>query len=134
MLSLPIAPEGSNKEACLETFKNKLVYVNSFTVSQQDMLDSVLRVTGDKREDWTIEEQPAAERYEKGVRAFKEGDRKALSLVMYSRVFYADGNGDFESRRGTLNRLLGLPRESIDEATKVAIARAKASQQGYKYD
>lgn len=132
LLSLPIKAEGSGKG--LDDFKNSVVFTNSFTVSQQDMLDSVLRVTGDKKEDWTIEKQPSAERYAQGVKAFKEGDRKALSLVMYSRVFYADGNGDFESRRGTLNSLLGLPRENIDEATKVAIARAKASQQGYKYD
>lgn len=132
LLSLPIKAETSGKG--LEDFKNSVVFTNSFTVSQQDMLDSVLRVTGDRKEDWTIEKQPAAERYAQGVKAFKEGDRIGLVLAMYSRVFYADGNGDFESRRGTLNSFLGLPKEDIDEATKVAIERANVSQQGYKYD
>ena len=50
--------------------------------------------------------------------------------MMYSRVFYSDGCGDFEHNKGTLNSLLYLPEESIDDATKVAIERSKASNLG----
>jgi hypothetical protein len=47
--------------------------------------------------------------------------------MMYTRVFYPDGCGDFEHNKGTLNSLLDLPKEDIDEAIKAAIERSKAS-------
>jgi len=125
LLSLPIKPEGSNKEACLENFKNQVVYINSFTVSQQDMLESAFRVTGTKKDDWTITKEPAQERYMSGIKEMKEGKRIGFAKMMYTRVFYPDGCGDFEHNKGTLNKVLDLPQEDIDEATKVAIERSK---------
>lgn len=127
LLSLPIKPEGSNKEASLEHFKNKLVYTNSFTVSQKDMFASVLRVMGDEESDWKISKEPAEERYKGGIEAMKAGDHSDFAKMMYTRVFYPDGNGDFESARGTANKVLGLPKENIDDATRRAIQRAKES-------
>lgn len=127
LLSLPIKPEGSNKEACLENFKNKVVYVKSFTVSQKDMLESALRVTGTKENDWTITKEPAQERYSSGIKEMQEGKRIGFAKMMITRVFYPDGCGDFEHNKGTLNSLLDLPKEDIDEATKAAIERSKTS-------
>ncbi|KAF2491421.1 NAD(P)-binding protein [Lophium mytilinum] len=127
LLSLPINSEGSNKEDCLENFRNKLVYVNSFTVSQRDMLESALRVTGTKEEDWTVTKEPAQERYSTGIEQIEEGQRIGYAKMMYTRVFYPDGCGDTEHNRGTLNSLLGLPKEDIDEATNRAIERSKGS-------
>jgi len=124
LLSLPIKPEDDNTERCLEHFKNQIVYVNSFTVSQKDMFESVLRVTGDKPEDWTINKEPARERYTSATKALQGGDRMAYVRMMYTRVFYDDGCGNFEARRGTSNGLLDLPKEELDEATGRAIKRA----------
>jgi hypothetical protein len=67
LLSLPIKAEGSNKEACLENFKNKVVYIKSFTVSQKDILASALRMTSAKEAEWTIMREPAQERYSSGI-------------------------------------------------------------------
>jgi hypothetical protein len=44
--------------------------------------------------------------------------------MLYTRVFYQDGAGNIE-QKGTLNSLLDLPTEDIDEATKIAIERSK---------
>lgn len=126
LLSLPIKAKGSNT-ACLEDFKNKPVYVNSFTVSQKDMFESALRVTGAKKADWTITNEPAQERYSTGIKGMQEGQFVGFVKMMYSRVFYPDGNGDFEHNKGTLNLVLELPKEDLDKATKVAIDRAMAS-------
>ena len=126
LLSLPIKPEGSNEEACLENFKNEVVYVNSFTVSQRDMLESALRVTGTKENNWTITKESAQERYSSGIKEIQEGKHIGFAK-MITRVFYPDGCGDFEHNKGTLNSLLDLPKEDIDEATKVALDRSKAS-------
>jgi hypothetical protein len=124
LLSLPIKSENGNTERCLEHFKNQIVYVNSFTISQKDMFDSVLRVTGDKPEDWTINKEPARERYASAVKALQGGDRMAYVRMMYTRLFYDDGCGNFEASRGVSNEILELPKEDLDEATARAIERA----------
>lgn len=127
LLSLPVKPEGSNREACLENFKNKVVYIKSFTVSQKDILESALRMTSTKEADWTITREPAQERYSSGIKEIQEGKHIGFAKMMYTRVFYPDGCGDFEHNKGTINSLLNLPEEDIDEATKAAIERSKTS-------
>ena len=125
---MPIRSEGSGQEACLDNFKNKLIYINSFTVSQKDMLESAYRVTGTKETDWTITKEPTQGRYSSGIREIQEGKRSGFAKMMYARVFYPDGCGDFEHTKGTLNGLLNLPTEDIDEATRAALERSKATK------
>ena len=91
------------------------------------MLDSALRVTNTKEDDWTITKEPAQERYSSGIKEMGEGKRIGFAKMMYTRVFYPDGCGDFEHNKGTLNSLLVLPKEDIDEATTAAIQRSKTS-------
>ena len=88
------------------------------------MLESALRVTGTKQDDWIITKEPVQERYSSGIKEIQEGKHSGFPK-MFARAFYPDGCGDFEHNKGTLNSLLGLPREDIDEATKVAIERSK---------
>ena len=130
LLSLPVKPEGQDKERCLERFKDGHVYVSSFTVSQKDMLESVLRVTQTSIDDWKVIKEPSSERYINGIKAMKEGDRMGFARMMYSRVFYPDDCGNFEKTKGTINELLGLPKEDIDEATRAAIQRSKETGWG----
>lgn len=125
LLSLPIQPEGQDKDRCLERFKNKQVYVSSFTVSQKDMLDSVLRVTQTSLEDWKVTKEPTKKRYTEGIEAMQKGDMTGFAKMMYTRVFYPDDCGNYEKTRGLANDLLGLPKEDLDEATKAAIKRSK---------
>ena len=44
---------------------------------------------------------------------------------MCGRVFFPDGCGDFEHNKGTLNGVLGLQKENLDDATREAAQRAK---------
>jgi len=90
------------------------------------MLESAIRVTGTKEKDWTITKEPAEERFKNGIQEMKEGSRVGFAKMMYTRVFYPDGCGVTAHNKGTLNSLLGLPKEDIDEATKVAIERSKS--------
>ena len=101
--------------------------MKSFTVSQKDMLESALRVTGTREDDWTITNEPARERYSSGIEEMRAGKRVGFAKVMFTRVFYPDGCGDFEHNKGTLNGLLDLPEENIDEMTEAAIERSKIS-------
>jgi hypothetical protein len=125
LLSLPVEPEGGDEEPSLVRFKNQNVYVSSFTISQKDIFDSVLRVTGSKAEEWTITNEPSNERHLAGIKQMQTGDRMGFAKMLYARVFYPDDSGNYEKTRGTINQLLGLPEESLDEATEAAIKRSK---------
>jgi len=124
LLSLPIQPEAGDDERCLEHFRNRMVYIKSYKISQKDMLGSVLRVTGWKEEDWRILKEPAEQRYQTAFAAVQKGDFKAYARMFHTRVFLSDGPGDYEETKGTINDVLGLPKEDLDEATERAVHRS----------
>lgn len=129
VFSLPILPQDENdKGPYLSMWKNKHVFVSSFLVSQRDMLDSLLRVTGDKESDWTIEHEPAEARWKKAHDAMQAGDFSGYVPRMYTRVFYKDGCGDFSHKLD--NARLGLLEENQDAATKRAVDMVNS---GYNY-
>ncbi|KAF2395549.1 NAD(P)-binding protein [Trichodelitschia bisporula] len=118
LLSLKVLPEDENdRSTTISDFRNDFVKVASFTISQRDMFDSVLRVTGTKPEDWTITHENTKERFEKAVAEFQQGSFRAFGRLLYTRIFYPDTSGQFELD----NERLGLAKEDIDEFTREAI-------------
>lgn len=128
LLALPLHSE--NGSPCLNDYKNKTVYISSFNISQRDMLESVERVTGEK---WEVKYQPAKERYAEGVKEFQSGSSIGFTKLIYARPFYPDGSGDFEKTYGLQNDVLGLPKEDLDEYTKIAVEMAKKSIEEERY-
>lgn len=127
LFSLQIEPDGGEGVSpCLSAHANRAVYVSSFFVSQRDMFQSVLRVTGDSEEDWTVTHENVVDRYHRGMKMMKEGQIVGFGILLYARIFYEDGAGDYNSKLD--NKLLGLPEESLDKATKVAIEMALAGE------
>ncbi|KAJ9660051.1 hypothetical protein H2198_002748 [Neophaeococcomyces mojaviensis] len=123
LLSLKILPEDEkDKSPCLSQYNNKSAHVSSFFVSQKDMFESVLRVTGDDEKAWKITHEDIVERYNRAQQMVKEGKMLGFLLTLYSRIFYKDGAGDFNGNLD--NDVLGLPKEDLDEATKVAVNMA----------
>lgn len=117
---MKVLPENVNDQSTtLSQFNNQAVLINSFAVSQQDMLDSVLRVTGDQESDWTITHEDSLERYKRGVAMLESGDMVGYGIRLYTRIFFPNDGGDFSHK--AVNKLLDLPVEDIDEYTKVAI-------------
>lgn len=126
LLGLKVLPDdGHDTSPCLSRYRNRFVYISSFNVSQRDMLDSVMRVTDTTVSDWKINHEPSVDRYEAGVREFGKGSFLGFAQLMYTRVFYRDGGGDFETSRGLQNGVLGLPEEDMDEYTKIAVQKAQ---------
>ncbi|KAK4041054.1 hypothetical protein C8A01DRAFT_15123 [Parachaetomium inaequale] len=123
LVSLKELPEDEgDEEPTVSRWRNKPLYVSSFLVSQREMLESWERVTG---EEWEVESEPSRERYQRGVAAMQAagdpiGVRMGAALATFVRLFYPNGGGDFESTRGLANGLLGLPKEDLDERTRVA--------------
>ncbi|KAH8167048.1 hypothetical protein CIB48_g1183 [Xylaria polymorpha] len=133
LLSLPIEPETPGAPA-LSNYKNKRVYVSSWLMSQKDMFQHILRVSGTKESDWSIQYEPAVQRYEEAKKKVLSGDQSAFQRMLYTRTFYNNGDGDFESRHGLDNDKLGLAKEtqkSLDAEIQKALDLAAAG--GYVY-
>lgn len=123
LLSLPVAAPHKG-DPCLEDYKNKVIYVNSFTTTQREMLASALRVTGTTEDEWSVAREGSRERFAAGLEGVKKGEKVAFAKMLYARQFFPDGTGDFEHEKGTVNEVLGLPGEELDEATRVAFERS----------
>jgi hypothetical protein len=109
-----------------DDWKNKPLYINSWRISQRDMLDSLNRVLKTTDADWKIEFQSAKERYEDGQKEMANGDFTGFAKLLYARMFYKDGSGDFSSTNTLANEALNLPKESLDEATQRAVDMANS--------
>lgn len=83
------------------------------------MLESILRVTGDREIDWTITHENSQERYKRGVEIMQSGKREDLVIVLYTRIFFQNGGGDYSHK--VVNEQLGLPKEDLDEATRYTL-------------
>ena len=128
LLSLKVLKDdASDKSACLKDFRNKFVYVSSFNISQKDMLDSIMRVTGTSLKDWKVNYEPVKERYKSGVEEFKNGNMLGFAELLYSRSFYPDMSGNYEATKGLHNDILDLPKEDLDEYTTIAVGMAEKS-------
>lgn len=85
------------------------------------MFDSVKRVMKTTNEDWIITHDPVADRFKEGQEGMKVHDWRVSTKMLYNRMFFPNGDGDYESRRGLDNEVLGLPVEDLDEATAEGI-------------
>jgi hypothetical protein len=131
LLSLKELPEDENDTSPnVSQWRDKALYVSSFRINQREMLDSLQRVTGTTDADWSIDYEGSKERWERGKALLQSGDRRGHALAMYARTFFPNGDGDFESKNGTANKVLGLPEEDLDEASKRAVAM---NEGGYNY-
>jgi len=122
LLSLP----ESGASPSVADWKNKPLYISSFRVTQRDMLDSLHRVLGTADKDWEITYESSAKRYKDGLEEQAAGSRQGFAKALYSPAFFPSGRGDFETNQGLANQLLGLPKESLDEATKRVVAMVES--------
>ena len=112
----------------MSQFEDKTCYISSFCVSQKDMFESIKRVTGTTDNDWKISHEEHVERFERAKALLASGERRAVGMMMYTRIMYPDGDGDSEAKSS--NKLLGLPQEDLDEFTKLGV---EAGKSGKKY-
>jgi hypothetical protein len=135
LLSLPLSSSANYNGKTLEDYRNKFIHVASFKVSQKDMFESLLRVTGTKESDWKISYQPSKERFEQAHAAMLSGkDPTAFGRMLYARGFFPgkESPTDFD-KYGLDNEALGLPQEDFDEFTKIAWEMGNSDYFGTRY-
>ncbi|KAL2022230.1 hypothetical protein VTK56DRAFT_5840 [Thermocarpiscus australiensis] len=131
LLSLKELPDDERDQSpTLLQFVNEggLVYVSSFRLSQRDMFESVKRVTGTSDADWTITHESSEQRWKDGMAEVLKGNFKAFTKMLYSRMFFPNGDGDYQSRRALHNDVLGLPVEDLDAATRIAVRMGESGE------
>ena len=131
LFALKVLPEDEgDRSLTLSRFEDGAVLVSSFVVSQRDMFESVLRVTGDRESDWMFVKEDSKERYKVAQELMKSKDQgewvKGYVMVLYTRVFFPNGGGDFWGK--IVNEGLGLSQESLDDATRETL---KLRKEGY---
>ncbi|OBS24193.1 hypothetical protein FPOA_04740 [Fusarium poae] len=118
---LPVNEDDDN--LTISSFLNKPVNIKSFAISQKDIFKSVKRVTGTSDADWTITYESTKKRYEEGMSLVKSGNMVGFSKLLYARAFFPKDPSDLSAK--SQNDLLGLPEESLDDATKAGIDLVK---------
>jgi hypothetical protein len=96
-----------------EETKNKIVFVNSFTTSQKELLASLEKATGTK---WEVETVSSEEEVAAGKEMLKNGNMMGIGAIVKSICFTEGWGADFEyGGIDLMNGILGLEKENIDE-------------------
>lgn len=127
LFALPINSEGSGPS--ISQFKSDFVFVSSFLITQKEMFESIKRVTNTSDSDWKITSEPSVSRYETARDNVQKGfDMRSFATALYTRMFFQNGDGNFEAKHGLANEALGLPKQQdLDDATRAAIKYAEVS-------
>lgn len=92
---------------------NQYIFIDSFTVSQSQVLASFEKATGKR---WDVEQVDAEAMKNGGLEKLKKGDFSgAMSVIRYINCVHGHG-GNYAEYEKTANGLLSLPKESLDEA------------------
>jgi hypothetical protein len=96
-----------------EETKNKSVYANSFTTSQNEILVALENATGKK---WNVERVSSEDEARVGKGMLREGNMMGIMSIVKSIPFMKGWGGDFEGEGvDVMNGVLGLERESFNE-------------------
>jgi uncharacterized protein YbjT (DUF2867 family) len=110
----------------LEDTKNRYIYVNSFTITQNQVLASLEELTGDQ---FAVTGKTKAELVKHGLEVVKRAGGKvdgsdkeytAATLGLITAAIYGHGGfNDYSKTKGLWNKRLGLPKEDL----KATVAR-----------
>ncbi|KAI8180830.1 Isoflavone reductase-like protein IRL [Colletotrichum sp. SAR 10_86] len=98
-----------------ELTKNQHVYVNSFTITQNQVLRALEKVTGEK---FDISHGSVEELWQNGAAQVQEGQPLGALGLIAGAVYGKGGLAQYSAKRGLWNEKLGLPEENLEEFLK----------------
>ncbi|KAE8374387.1 hypothetical protein BDV26DRAFT_300267 [Aspergillus bertholletiae] len=102
--------------------RNQYVYVNSYTVTQNETLRALERVTGEK---FTVSRGSVEELWQEGAAAWKEGQPLGAISMLGGAIYGKGGLAHYAVNRGLWNERLGLEQENLDESLRSYLAEKK---------
>lgn len=107
---------------CSGHTRNQFVYVNSFTVTQNEVLKALEKVTGDK---FVVSQGIVEDLWQGGATHLKEGQPLGV-LAMIAGTIYGKGRlANYSKTKGLWNEKIGLAQERLDEVIESLIAGTK---------
>lgn len=102
--------------------RNQFVYVNSFTVTQNEVLKALEKVTGDK---FNVSQGTVEDLWQGGATQLEEGQPLGV-LAMIAGTIYGKGRlANYSKTKGLWNEKIGLAPERLDEVIESLIAGTK---------
>lgn len=87
LFALKISPDGpADKSLCLDNYRNKPCFIESFNISQRDMLDAVERVTETTDKDYVINSIAPEKRWQHAKDIMQKGVFFGFNKALYSRL------------------------------------------------
>ena len=102
-----------------EKTANKYLFIDSFTVSQNQILESFEKATKQK---WQVTRVNAEQEKKRGLEKMSTGDFSgAMTLIRYINCIQGHG-GDYARYEQTANELLSLPKQTLDKEIAAIVA------------
>lgn len=117
--------------AHIEDTKNKYIYINSFTITQNQILAALEEATADK---FAVTHSTKAELFKNAQELLKSGKTSgsgspAGSLELITAAIYGNGGlNEYSKTKGLWNEKLGLPKEDLNETVARIVNSSKASE------
>jgi len=105
-----------------EHTRNEFVYVNSFTVTQNEVLKAVERITGEK---FTVSQSTVEDLWQGGAAQLKEGQPLGLLAMIAGTIYGKGGLANYSGTKGLWNKKIGLAQEKLDEVLENLVAGSK---------
>lgn len=105
-----------------EITRNQYVYVNSFTVTQNQVLRGLEKVTGEK---FVVSQSTVGDLWRGGAAQLKEGRPQGLLAMIAGTIYGKGGLANYSVTKGLWNEKIGLAQEDLDETLESLIARGK---------
>lgn len=103
--------------------KNRYIYVNSFTLNQNQVLAALEKASGKK---WEVTRSTVKDLATTGHETLRQGDTvKGAAEVITAALYGNGGLNDFGSRTAFYNEVLGLPKEDLDTIIKELLEKKK---------
>lgn len=105
-----------------EETKNKYIYVNSFTVTQNQVLAAIEKTSGKKLQ---VSRMTTEDLQNEGHRNAEKGNMNlAFPQVVTAVVYGYGGMNNYSANREMANKLLGLPEESLEKTIEEVVKEA----------
>ena len=96
--------------------ENKIVYVNSFTTSQKQLLGVLEKATGSK---WEVETVSSVDVVSAGKEMLSKGNMMGIGAIVKSICFTEGWGADFEAEDvEVMNEVLGLEKENLEDVVR----------------
>lgn len=106
-----------------DLIKNQYVYVNSFTITQNQVMEAVERVGGGRF--ITITEGTVEELWSDGIEKRKDGNFGWVLALLAAVMYGKGGLAEYSTTKGLWNESLELPQENLDEVVRANWLRKK---------